>query len=127
MEQFLNKLYFDPSGFQSQQTMFQEARKTDKTVTVKDVKKTGMKNVNKTRYYGGKNSFVAPNANYEYQIDLFFISDLENQKFNTGMACIDVFTKYATVVPIRSKRPDDYLAGFMACIKKTWGRVQSVF
>ena len=61
--------------------------------------------------------FCCPHPNYEYQIDLFFISDLENQKFNMGMACIDIFTKYATVVAIRSKRPDDYLAGFMECIK----------
>ena len=33
----------------------------------------------KTRYYR-TNSCVAPHANYEYQIDLFFITDLENQK-----------------------------------------------
>ena len=71
MEKLLNKLYFDPSGFQSQQKMFQEARKIDKSITLKDVKNWYEKNVNKTRYYGGKNSF-APHANYEYQIDLFF-------------------------------------------------------
>ena len=33
------------------------------------------------------------------------------------MACLDIFTKVATVVPIRSKKPDDYLAGFMECMK----------
>ena len=33
------------------------------------------------------------------------------------MACLDIFTKFATVVPIRSKKTDDYLAGFMECIK----------
>ena len=32
------------------------------------------------------------------------------------MACIDIFTKYATVVPIRSKQPPDYLAGLMEMI-----------
>ena len=71
MEKLLNKLYFDPSGFQSQQKLFQEARKIDKSITLKDVKNWYEKNVNKTRYYGGKNSFVAPHPNYEYQIDLF--------------------------------------------------------
>ena len=68
--------------------MFQEARKTDKTVTLTYVKDWYEKNVNKTRYYGGKNSFVAPHANYEYQSDLFLNSDLENQKFTTGMLAL---------------------------------------
>ena len=58
----------------------------------------------KTRYYGSKNSFVAPHAHYEYQIDLFFLAHLKTQKFRVGMACIDIFTKYAVVVPIPSKK-----------------------
>ena len=33
------------------------------------------------------------------------------------MACIDIFIKCATVVPIRSKQPPDYLAGLMECLK----------
>ena len=85
-----------------------------------------MKNVNKTRYYGGKNSFVAPTQIMNIKLICFFISDLENQKFNMGMACIDIFTKYATVVAIRSKRPDDYLAGVMECIKHM-GKIQNLF
>ena len=69
----------------------------------------------KTRYYNS-NSFVAPHANYEYQIDLFFITDLENQIYKIGMACIDIFSKYATVVPIKSKQSADFLAGLMECL-----------
>ena len=61
---------------------------------------------------------MAPHANYEYQIDLFFITDLENQKYKIGMACIDIFTKYAVVVPIRSKQIPDFLAGLMECLNK---------
>ena len=32
------------------------------------------------------------------------------------MACIDIFTKYAVVVPIRSKQVLDFLAGLMECL-----------
>ena len=103
-----NKLYYDPSGFQSQQRLYQEAKKIDKTIKITEVKDWYEKNVNETRYYGGKKSFVAPHPNYEYQMALFFVSDLENQRCNMAMACIDIFTKFATVVPIRSKKPDDY-------------------
>jgi hypothetical protein len=35
--------------------------------------------------------FVAPEANYEYQIDSMFFSDSGEQKFKVGMACIDIF------------------------------------
>ena len=116
-ENILKTLYFDPSGFQSQQKLYSEAKKQDKTITSKFVKEWYLKNVEKTRYYGGKKSFVAPHANYEYQVDLFFISDLENQTYNIGMACIDIFTTYATVVTLKSKKPDDFLAGLMECLK----------
>ena len=34
------------------------------------------------------------------------------------MACIDIFTKYATVVPILTKQIPDFLAGLMECLKK---------
>ena len=61
----LNKLYFDPSGFQSQQRLYKEAKQKDNTITMKDVKEWYAINVEKTRYYS-TNSFIAPHANYEY-------------------------------------------------------------
>ena len=33
------------------------------------------------------------------------------------MACIAIFTKYATVVPIATKQIPDFLAGLMECLK----------
>ena len=51
---------------------------------------------------------------------MFFISsnDLENQKFRIGLVLIDIFTKYATVIPIKSKQPPNVLAGLMEGINK---------
>ena len=49
------------------------------------------------------NSFVAPYPYYEFQFDLFFLNDLENQSYKVGALMIDVFTKYMVVVPIKSK------------------------
>ena len=45
-------------------------------------------------------------------------SDLENQKFRTGMICIDIWSKYMNIVPIKSKTPPDILAGMMENINK---------
>lgn len=117
-EQLLSKLYYDPSGFQSQQKLYEQARKLDRSITMKEVRDWHQRNIERTRYYGGTNSFVAPHAHYEYQIDMFFISDLENQKFKIGMACIDIFTKFAVVVPIASKQIPDFMAGLLECLAK---------
>ena len=37
------------------------------------------------------NSFVAPNAYYEFQIDVFFITDIPKQKMKVGMMCVHIF------------------------------------
>ena len=75
----------------------------------------------KKRKPRGVNSFVAPHAHFEYQVDFFFISknDLENQKFRIGLVVIDIFSKYATVIRIKSKEPPDVLAGIMEGLQKT--------
>ena len=60
---------------------------------------------------GGRNSFVAPHPFYEFQPDLSWLTDVEDQKFEVGCLCIDIFSKYATVVPIMSKDGPDVAAG----------------
>ncbi len=75
------------------------------------------KNVSKTKQPGGTNSFVAPGAFHEFQIDLLFINDLEEQKFKVGMVCIDIFSKFAAVVPIMSKDTGDLASGISDCLK----------
>jgi hypothetical protein len=55
-------------------------KKQDGKVTLKITQDWYKKNVEKTKYSGGTNSFVAPEAKYEYQIDLFFYKRLEESK-----------------------------------------------
>ena len=117
-KELLNKIFFDPSGYQSQQQLYKDARKLNHSITMREVKDWYSQNVERTRYFGGKNSFIAPHANYEYQIDLFFVSDLENQKFRIGMACLDIFHKFATVVPIATKQSTDFSVGLMERLTK---------
>ena len=52
------------------------------------------KNIEKKDNLKGYNSFIAPHANYEYQMDMFFIPNdeiLEKQDFRVGMFMIDIF------------------------------------
>ena len=64
----------------------------------------------------GQNSFIAFEPYYEFQIDLFFLTD--QPKPNIGLACIDIFTKYAVVVPLNSKQTEDITDGLYKSIKQ---------
>ena len=90
----INDIYFDRSGFGSRATTLKDARERDKSITKEDVEEFFKKNVEEKRKPRGENSFVAPHAHFEYQVDLFFISknDLENQKYRTGLVLIDIFS-----------------------------------
>ena len=85
-QDIINNVYYAKGVFGSKNRTLQEARKKDNTIT-------------KAKPRGGQNSFVAPNAYYEFQIDLFFINDIPKQKMKVGMMCIDIFFKYMVVVP----------------------------
>ena len=77
----ISDIYFDRSGFGSIATTFKDAKAKDKSITLADVKAWFEKNLDRKRPMSGFNSFIAPYAYYEYQIDLFFITnnDLKNQ------------------------------------------------
>ena len=49
---------------------------------------------------------------------LFFINDLEKQKYRVGLLMIDMFTKYMVVVPISSKGEGEISAGMIEAFKK---------
>ena len=120
-QKIINDVYYDRAGFGSLKKTLDEARKKDPSIRMDDVKQFFSKNVEERRRPRGQNSFVAPAPFWEFQLDLFFISknDLENfQKFRIGLVLIDIFTKYATVIPIKTKQPPDVLAGLIEGLQK---------
>ena len=126
-QEIINKIYHDPSGYGSMKTTLDDAKKIDKTITLNDIKEFFSKNVEKKTQLKGMNSFIAPHPYYEYQLDLFFINDLENQKLKIGMVMIDIFTKYASVVPIASKGEGDVAAGVLECMEKMGHKPEIIY
>ena len=114
----ISNIYFDKSGYGSKKVTLADAREKDKSIAMNDIDKFFKDNVEQKKQLKGYNSFVAPHANYEYQIDLFFINDVPDQKFKVGMICIDIFTKYMVVVPISSKKEGDVASGLLECLHK---------
>ena len=83
-----------------------------------DINEFFRKNVDQKRKPVGSNSFVAPHSAYEYQMDLFFINDLKDQKFRVGMLMIDIFDKFMHVVAIKGKKEEDLASGMIECLNK---------
>ena len=42
-------------------------------------------------------------------MDLFFVNDLEDQEYTTGLLMIDIFSKCMTIVVVKSKAAEDIL------------------
>ena len=126
-DKIINKVYYDPAGHGSITSTFKEAFQLDKTITLNTVKQWFKSNLETTKQVKGSNSFVAPYPYYEYQLDLMFFTDLKNQKFEQGMLCIDIFTKYAVVVPIKSKAEDDIAAGIFECMHKMGKKPEIIY
>ena len=125
--QVISKIYFDAGGFQSKKNTFNAAKKQDKTISYADVEEWFNKNTNKKTQLKGYNSYVAQKAGDEYQADLFFINDLENQEFKIGLLMIDTFSKFMTVIPIRSKQLPDVLAGIMEACQHLKGYPKTLY
>ena len=129
-QKIISDIYNDPSGFASESVTLADARKKDKSITKNDVDEFFRKNVEVEKLPRGQNSFVAPNANYQYQLDLFFMGreDFENkQKTRSGLVLIDIFSKYAVVLPIASRTPPDLLAGILEGIQKMGDKPDMIY
>lgn len=72
-QDIISKVYFDRAGFQSKANTLKHAREKDKSITMADVNEFFKENVEEKRKPRGENSFVAPHAYFEFQLDLFFI------------------------------------------------------
>ncbi len=117
-DKVINDIYYNEAGYGSVKTTYTDARMKDKRITLKYVQEWFSKNIERIKQPGGTNSFIAPEPYYEYQVDLFFINDLEEQKFRVGMVCIDIFSKFASVVPIMSKDTGDVAAGIIESLQR---------
>ena len=95
-----------------------------------DVEEFFRKNVEIKAKHRGMNSFVAPKNIHTYQIDLFFVGyyDFDKEhKFKGGLACIDVLSKYAVVVPIKTKHGEDVLEATKEASRKMGKKPKMIY
>jgi len=76
----------------------------------------------------GYNSYIAKDIKEEYQIDLFFISkkDFPNEEYIGGLLCIDIFSRFITIIPIKTKTIPEILEAMKQIINKV-GKPRMVY
>ena len=97
-DNIISNVYYDlETGYGSVQSTLKLARLKDKAITLDDVKKWMDKQPNKQRkaYRGQGNSYVAPFARFEYQIDIMDMVSLQTQNNQPryALVVIDIFSK----------------------------------
>ena len=105
-ERVIAKVYRGADGGKPAYKTYLDAKAIEPGITFNLVRGWFKLNVQpKDQVWGKRNSYVAPSAYHEYQADLFFVTkkQFKNQKFEVGLSMIDVFSKFAVVIPIKEK------------------------
>ena len=122
-----DKLYYDPkspAGYAGEQALYKLARKSSKTVKLKDVRNWLKKQQTYTLHKPIRRKFlrrktVVAGIDHQWQADLADMSKLSNSndKFKFLLCIIDVFAKYAWVVPIKDKTGKTLANAFKSVLK----------
>jgi hypothetical protein len=117
IDEKIASLYLDKGGFGSLKDTYNDVKRKYPEIKLKDVQTWYRKNVDFNIVQRGQNSFVAQKPHQEYQLDLFNMRgrDLE---YTMGVACIDVFSKFATVVALADKKPETLLEAIQRVFQK---------
>lgn len=118
-EQRISNIHYDPAeGFGSASDILKKAKEDDPTITMQNVRAFLKKQPNKQiRKHRGHNSYTAPFARFQYQIDIMDTVPLTQRKKRVGkkiviedngqppyaLVVIDIFSKLANLVPMRNK------------------------
>jgi hypothetical protein len=115
-EKVIRQVFYDTdTGYQSVHRTYEESKKIMKSITLKDVKEfLNKQSILQTKKYKTYNSYVADAPLHEFQIDLAVYE--KSAKYNDGykfaFCCIDIYTKYAFCVALKSKQKQEVANAF---------------
>jgi hypothetical protein len=131
----IKSVYNDRSGFGSMMSTYRTAKEKNNSITIQNVKDWFFENVEKTGKSGINNKFINNRAYQEYQIDLIFWGKNEDDEDedddvkkgstskteayqDVALSMIDIFSKYAVVIPMSDKKGATVNAAVLEGFKK---------
>ena len=129
-EQIISNTYYDvEGGFGSNQETYKKAKAQNPEITLEDVKQFMRKQPNKQiKGYRGSNSYTAPFARFEYQIEIMVMAPLSKnpevkieptkKEPRYALVVIDIFSKYADVIPMKENNSESVLQALKEAFKK---------
>ena len=108
---------------------YRKAKAKDPSITLDDVRNFMRKQPNKQiKGYRGSNSYTAPFARFEYQIDIMVMAPLSKDPEVTikvsksepkyALVVVDIFSKYADVIPMEENNSKTVLSALKQAFKK---------
>jgi hypothetical protein len=123
----IEPIYNDPAGHGSIKTTYEDAKAKDSSITYGDVQAWFHKNIDRKRQLKGYNSFIASEPFEEFQVDLAFWYDLKDPEFPASMFIIDIFTKYLTIIPMKTNNAPTFLETLKTGIYKMGGVPKTIY
>ena len=126
----ISNVYYDVNeGLGSVKETLKKAKEKDLSINTVDVKQFMAKQPNKQiRKYRGYNSYTAPFARFEYQMDIMDMvpltkepegkNPLKNDEPRYALVVIDIFSKFGNAVPMRNKDGVSVLKALKETFKK---------
>jgi ribosomal protein L21E len=114
------------TNFGTAYEVYKELVKKDSSIRLQDVKDYLNSREDKQINFKYKkyNSFISPGANFEYEVDLMFINSNDE---NIGLVGVDNFTKLASIVIIKNKKPDEIINGLKHMFDKLGGKPKQLY
>ena len=127
MDKIIENIYYDPAGYGSMRTTYEDAKKKDKSITYVDIQAWFKRNIERKTQLKGYNSFIASEPKQEYQCDLFFMNYLNDPEFSKGLLMVDIFTKFVSIIPINSRTANTLLDAMKESMLKMGGTPQTLY
>jgi len=125
MENLLSTVYYNPkTGFSSSEKLFKLAKIQNPGIKRTDVKKWLQSQLPYTlhkfsRKKYKRNRVLVSAVDEQWQADLADVQSIEkhNDGYKYLLTCIDLFSKYSFVIPLKSKVPGNIIEAFKTIFK----------
>ena len=121
------RIYYDPAGYGSKKETFDDVKKIDKNIKYSDIVEWFEKHVEQKKNLRGMNSFITSHPFEEFQMDLMFLSDLKDKEYSSALLMIYIFTKYCTVIPVKTKNNQDVYDAILLALEKMKGYPETIY